>query len=182
VKGLLVSHSEGASITPVLRGLRGVGGFRVEPTGNPRVSVIWGDVPVLISLLESWRLGVLRWGPVGFIRPFDHETILNGKDVYSIEQFLDHWLPQYRLPRRVRLRVRGHGLRIQSTLRELALRRLNELNVLPSRRSTVVLSIEAVRDYSGVVRLFIGLAPKYWLLARHRKPPADYRVILGLIN
>ena len=180
MKGLLATHH--GSIAPLLRGWRGVGAFRIEPTGNPRISIIWGELPVLVGLLESWRLGVLEWGPVALVRPFDHETMLNGRDVYSIEQFLDHWLPKYRLPRRVRLRVRGHGLMIQATLRELALARLRGLGVEHSRRSTLVLSIEAVRDYSGLIRLFIGLAPKYWIISRRVRRVGNIQEALRILD
>ena len=166
MRGIILSLARDGK--PRLRmALRGFSGLKIEDTRHGGLVIVRGSELDLISLLESWRIGVLSMYPVLLARPFDYEANLDGNYVYDIRQPINHFVPKLILDnhgrprvRRLRLRVRGHGLRLGDALKEAALAVLGQYSVLTSTDSNLILSIEALRMWTGSIRVFIGLFPK----------------------
>jgi hypothetical protein len=173
VRGLILSLARDGRLR-LSAALRGVVGVRIEDTRHGGLVVIRGGESTLIGLLESWRIGVLPMYPILLARPFNHVVNLDGTYVYDIRSPILHYVPRLILGsggeprlRRVRVRVRGHGLGVGDTLREAVLQVLNQHSILPSRRSSIILSVEVIRLWSGGIRVYTALYPKHYHVKYH---------------
>ena len=154
--------------------------FVVNPTRHPGIFIITprpdykdDPSPLIEAFLIMLRTGLIGMDPITLARPFNISATLGeyrtGSSIaYDPTRILDSIIPDL-IPnglRAIRIRARGNGIGIGDALRTEAIRIIESMGVRYSKRSSIVLNIEAI-NMNGVIRIYIGLFPK-WLLVRYR--------------
>ena len=168
--GVLVSLKVGTSNREFLTYVRGLNmPFKVEATGHRYMYVLKTDDPRIIEgYLASLRVGSIPIGPITLARPFNiryslGESKAGDRIVYNLDEAIRLGIQEVLRPRplSVRLRTRGHGLGVGDSIREEAMEVLRELGVRVSRKSELMLNIEALRTSAGGLRVYVGFFHRY---------------------
>ncbi|WP_054844658.1 hypothetical protein [Vulcanisaeta souniana] len=155
--------------------------FIINATKHPGLFVLTppkpGGVkptPLIEGFLMSLRLALDRMDPITLARPFNIVATLgeyktSERTAYKPEDVIEDAIERLVLPikpRRVRARVRAHGLgNGGDAMRSLVRDALARHGVMHSGKASLVFNVEEV--WVDQVRLYIGLFPK-WLLVRYK--------------
>ncbi|BDR92232.1 hypothetical protein [Vulcanisaeta souniana] len=152
--------------------------FIINATKHPGLFVLTPKpgvkpTPLIEGFLMSLRLALDRMDPITLARPFNIVATLgeyktSERTAYKPEDVIEDAIERLVLPikpRRVRARVRAHGLGNGDAMRSLVRDALARHGVMHSGKASLVFNVEEV--WVDQVRLYIGLFPK-WLLVRYK--------------